>query len=226
MNKTIKTINVPTSRLIHDESIYPRNEVAPEHVSLLVNSIQTGDKLPNILVDKKTERKIVDGIHRFYAYRKLGIKSVNVDVVNASTREEMLRIAIGVNRQNGRPLDRHDIGGCIIKLKKLGVEVKTISSIVKVPLDSVQTIIKNFAFTPVGEPLQLKRGLEKWRGRTLTEKQVKIVNRHAGVNGTFFVEQLISMIEAKIFPDTERFVERMDALIKLWGKTRLGKVKR
>jgi hypothetical protein len=59
------------------------------NVKKIVAGLKKGDKLPPLLVRKyKKGYQVLDGHHRFWAYKSLGVKSIPVQVVPASDIEE------------------------------------------------------------------------------------------------------------------------------------------
>jgi hypothetical protein len=89
---------VPLSDLRPDVGWYPRAGVDWEHVASLREAVRRGDDLPPILVTK--DGRIVDGVHRYYAFQAEGKSSIPVERVSGEEPDLWLR-ALGANLTHG-----------------------------------------------------------------------------------------------------------------------------
>jgi hypothetical protein len=202
--------------IVHDKSIYPRSGVSEFNVGRLVAALQTGAKLPPITVDSASKR-LIDGWHRFEAYKRLETKSINVTLKTYANEADLFADAVRLNVGHGEPLDNYSINNAIIRLEQYGYHREQISQVVRLPISRIEKIERGFAVNEKGQPLALKGGLSHMSGATLTEQQ-QIVNRHySGGRAVFHLRQLSQMLETNMWPQTQTFADEMDRLVKLWS---------
>lgn len=84
-------INISADQLVGFEPDDKMNQPKSKaNVKKIVTGLQQGDKLPPLLVRKyKKGYQVLDGHHRFWAYKKLGVKSIPVQVVPDKDIEEL-----------------------------------------------------------------------------------------------------------------------------------------
>ncbi len=83
-------VDIPTNKLVGFEPDDKMNQSKSKaNVEKIVAGLEKGDKLPPILVRKyKNGYQVLDGHHRFWAYKLAGIKSIPAQVVPAKDIEE------------------------------------------------------------------------------------------------------------------------------------------
>jgi len=83
MAKAVHTI--PITQIILDEEIYPRGGVYPKRVSMFAENIRDGFKIDPIEVQIHPEYidtyRILDGAHRWHAYKEIGATEIPVLIV-------------------------------------------------------------------------------------------------------------------------------------------------
>ena len=84
-------VNIPANQLVgfepDDKMNQPKSKV---NVEKIVAGLKQGSKLPPLLVRKyKNGYQVLDGHHRFWAYKLLGIKSIPAQIVPDSDIEEI-----------------------------------------------------------------------------------------------------------------------------------------
>jgi predicted nucleotidyltransferase len=73
------------------------------NVEKIVAGLKKGDKLPPLLVRKyKDGYQVLDGHHRFWAYKLLGVKSIPAQVVPDSDIEEISKPSVAEGKQPGK----------------------------------------------------------------------------------------------------------------------------
>jgi hypothetical protein len=107
------TAQVGVGRLTVDMTLYPREAVAEEHILALVDALQAGVPLPPLVADEATGR-IVDGVHRWHAYRRhLGPQGkVPVEWRQYPDEAACFLDAVRLNARHGRPLTAEDRARC------------------------------------------------------------------------------------------------------------------
>ena len=84
-------VNIPAIQLVGFEPDDKMNQPKSKaNVKKIVAGLKQGDKLPPLLVRKyKDGYQVLDGHHRFWAYKLLGVKSIPVQIVPDSDIEEI-----------------------------------------------------------------------------------------------------------------------------------------
>ena len=83
MAKTACT--VPIIQIILDEDIYPREGVSPKRVSIFAENMRDGFEIDPIEVqihpDYIEKYRILDGAHRWHAYKEIGATEIPVHII-------------------------------------------------------------------------------------------------------------------------------------------------
>jgi len=84
-------VNIPANQLVGFEPDDKMNQPKSKaNVKKIVAGLKQGDKLPPLLVRKyKDGYQVLDGHHRFWAYKLLGVKSIPAQIVPAEDIEEI-----------------------------------------------------------------------------------------------------------------------------------------
>jgi len=208
---------IPLENLIVDFDMYPRNEVSDQTIAGLIDALQCGRELPPITVCKETNR-IVDGVHRFRAYRKLNYETITAISKTYKNDAELFEDAVRLNSDHGRALDSYDLKKIIIVLGKYEYSNDQIANIVHIPPAKLEKITRSFAIDKEsGEPVPLKRGVLQFAGAPITKQQQQVVKSSSGMEGTYHARQLIMLLEADMWKRTPQFIEAMDSLTVLWN---------
>lgn len=198
-----------------DETLYPRNGVSSINVSRLIHAIDSGAKLPPIIVEAGTYR-LVDGRHRYEAYKHKELKTIDAIEKVYKNEADLYADAVRLNVVHGEPLDLYTIRTAIIRLTSYGYSKEEISEVVRLPVEQITKAERNFAHNEKGEPIALKGGLKHLAGQTLDTHQQEINRRYSGPKALFFVRQLLGMLGNNMHPTTSAFADEMDALCKTW----------
>ncbi len=95
MTKTACTI--PITQIILDEKIYPRGSVHPKRVSMFAENMRDGFKIDPIEVQIHPEYddkyRILDGAHRWYAYKETGATEIPVLIITLDGLDPLLYAA-------------------------------------------------------------------------------------------------------------------------------------
>ena len=104
-------VNIPANQLVGFEPDDKMNQPKSKaNVEKIVAGLKQGDKLPPLLVRKyKDGYQVLDGHHRFWAYKLLGVKSIPAQIVPAEDIEEIDKQGVAENFADGRnPQDKGD----------------------------------------------------------------------------------------------------------------------
>jgi len=95
MAKAVHTI--PITQIILDEEIYPRGGVYPKRVSMFAENIRDGFEIDPIEVQIHPEYgdkyRILDGAHRWHAYKEIGETEIPVHVITLAGVDPLLYAA-------------------------------------------------------------------------------------------------------------------------------------
>ena len=206
-----------TADIVLDESIYPRTRVSEFSIRRLVFALQAGARFPPLVIEAGTKR-LVDGWHRFGAYREEKIETVSIIDKVYATEGELFADAVRLNIGHGEALDQYCTRNAIIRLTDYGFTREHISEAVRLPLDQIEKITHGFAMDELtGKPLALKGGLDYLRGRPLSAGQQAMNRHYSGQKATFYARQIRELLERDMWPNrSEKFIHEMDLLTELW----------
>lgn len=218
------------SVLVLDFSIYPRKEVDSQHAALIQEAIEGGAVLPPIVIDKKTKR-IVDGFHRYRAYKRISRNDPEfvVTCIEKSYRNEaeLFLDAMRYNAEHGRALTKFDRTHCILVAMQLEIADKDIANVLHVQVDAVQKLVADRSaygtngkqkLTPIKSTIKHKAGMK------LSKGQVECNAKLGGMQQTFYVNQVILLIENDLLDvENEKLMERLQMLAELLEKVLVAK---
>ena len=88
---------IPICSIILDEEIYPRKGVSPKRVSMFAENIRDGFEMAPIEVqihpDDESVYRILDGAHRFTAYKGIGATVIEVRIITLDGVDPLLYAA-------------------------------------------------------------------------------------------------------------------------------------
>jgi hypothetical protein len=113
-------VNIPANQLVgfepDDKMNQPKSKV---NVEKIVAGLKQGAKLPPLLVRKyKNGYQVLDGHHRFWAYKLLSVKSIPAQIVPDSDIEEISKQGVAENFADGKNPGRKGLA------KRSGVNTK------------------------------------------------------------------------------------------------------
>jgi hypothetical protein len=99
-------VNIPANQLVgfepDDKMNQPKSKV---NVEKIVAGLKQGAKLPPLLVRKyKNGYQVLDGHHRFWAYKLLSVKSIPAQIVPDSDIEEISKQGVAETRRGQIPM--------------------------------------------------------------------------------------------------------------------------
>ena len=121
-------VNIPANQLVGFEPDDKMNQPKSKaNVKKIVAGLKQGDKLPPLLVRKyKDGYQVLDGHHRFWAYKLIGVKSIPAQIVPAKDIEEISKQGVAENFADGKKPGRKGLA------KRSGVNTKaSVSSLRK-----------------------------------------------------------------------------------------------
>ena len=95
MVQVVRTI--PISQIVLDETIYPRSGVYPKRVSMFAENMRDGFEIDPIEVqihpDDDSKYRILDGAHRFNAYKQIGATEIPLHIITLNGVDPLLYAA-------------------------------------------------------------------------------------------------------------------------------------
>lgn len=211
----MNTNQVLASELVFDFTLYPRVSVDAQHVAYIAEAMRAGASFPPVIVDKKSKR-VIDGFHRIKAVLRLNPDGkIEVEWKSYRNEQEMFLEAVTLNAGHGRTLAMYDRTRCVVVAEALGIDPARIATALHLTVERITELLATRTATFGGGPVPLKRTLLHMAGRRLTKAQEKAQEKLSGMNQVFYVNQLITLIDADLL-DTENPV-LMETLRKLYG---------
>jgi hypothetical protein len=218
---------VSLSDIVEDKALYPRAQVDGTHVSHLIEALRAGVVFPPVVVCSKT-MTLVDGYHRCAAYRRVygENKTISALVMTYRNTGELFADAVRRNGSHGRPLSTSDKVICVQVAGRLGISAATIANALNIRVDRLDGLRLKIGTCP-GTPTEpdatyvpLKMPVRHMQGMELSKEQTEAIKTLGGNNQTFYVNQLLTLIESGLL-DTgnpglmERLALLRDRLVKI-----------
>lgn len=203
----VKTMDLPLSDLVEDMSIYPRHALDHANVARLVRALESGATLPPPVVDHASKR-IVDGWHRYRAYRHVlgpaGVIPVEVRAYHSD--RELVLAAIALNAGHGRQFDKIDEIRCVRMAEAMGIELHRVAVVLHRSDDDVRKLIVRVATVPPGtdgaipgtQYIAVKRPVMHLAGKTLTREQADAQPSVPGVSYLLLTRQLTDAVSLEL----------------------------
>ena len=219
-------MKIKVSKLLFDYNLYPRHKIDPYHVNSMAESLRAGAEMPPVLVDRKSNR-VVDGFHRVSAYRKVYGPNVKIPAILKEWPDEasILEEAGILNASHGRALTTYDKVRYIALAETVHLEPERIASALNIRLERVEELKMERLAGYCLESVALKRTTSHLAGYELTDKQVAYNTKAGGLHQTFYINQVIAMLESDTVNwGNERTVKSLGKLYELLEKVMTVKV--
>jgi len=212
---------VKISELTLDSGLWPRMELNAVHVGWMANMLAGGASLPPIIVDQRG--RVIDGWHRIEAHKHLKREEIACEAVTYEDDAACYADAVARNVVHGRNLTSYELTSAALKLQEMGWTVERIADAIHMSRVKIDGLLDRTVVTEAGrEPL--KRGIpQEYSGSTVTPRQQRAIKGHGGMQATYYVRQVLTLLETGLWPHTEAFREEMDKLMALWKDARRKK---
>ena len=215
-------IAVKIADLIIDYDIYPRESIDSTHVHYIAEAMRAGQEMPPIVIQQKSKR-IVDGVHRWRAMKRLHDDTDEIDVVAKKYKTELAlyQDAVRYNLTHGHTLTRHDRTRVALKLQRdFKLEPDEIAESLNLTSESVNVLLTDKTAQAKLEPIAIKNTIRHMAGRKFSRKQEEANKRLSGMNQIFYVNQVITLLETPGFlkRDDEKLMKRLEELHEELGK--------
>lgn len=214
----MKETMVPIQRLVLDYTLYPRTQVQSVHVCALVEAILSGSALPPIVADEDSYR-IVDGFHRYEAFKRLGIERVPCILKRFGSDADMFEEALRLNASHGRPLAPYERRRCAEIARELGLSLEKVADALHVRIETVSEWVRGFVPTQDGRHVPIKRGLQP--SIPLTQIQQEVNEKWGGMNPLFYARQIIAYLEGGFYrQEQSALAKALDRIVQLWTEVK------
>lgn len=212
--------SVKIDELTYDPELYPR--LGPTDtagvdwytINKYAQEMRAGANFPPIvigIIDEKSyprhgEMIINDGVHRWKAYKKLGLESIDVIIKHYDSKLSFFKDAIEANVTHGRNIPFRDKARLLDLLRENGLEDGVISKIILVPLDKIVDLAKRIVRTENGRTAYLKGPISKaLDAGQITEEEALAVRQGRIQTRTAkgLMKQLIDIVKGKALIPSE-----------------------
>ena len=205
---------------IRDWGMWPRSdaqELDGTNLARIKEAMRAGQKLPPIVVDKKSLR-VVDGFHRLEATIKLYGDNADIEVEFRTYKNdgEMFADAVELNAKSSLPLSPRDKIHCILKGRKLKIPPTVICNALGITDSKYHDFLeKRVATTKSGEKRPIPYGAiqlsdynrakrnKSGVAKPLTLKEEKAINSQNGVVPVIYMRLLLDMLGTDAFPNSD-----------------------
>jgi len=215
MKETAQKVKI--TKLLLDYNLYPREQIQSFHVRQMVEALEAGTILPPIIVDRKSKR-VVDGFHRVRAHRKLYGKDAEVSAIFRTYEGEtqMFIEAIALNATHGRNLTPYDRARCLARAEELKMDPAVVAKALNMTVETLGRLKTERLGYFHTKPIVLKRTTAHLAGEELTEEQFAYNRQAGGMQSTFYIKQIIGMLEAEAIDwEDEKVVKALKHLHQL-----------
>ena len=140
-------VKLPIDKIVIPQGLLPRIfGVKEEKVEEYAEAMESGAEFPPIKVWQKPDGtyQVIDGVHRISAYRKLGKKYIEAEIIQDIEDEvEFMKKAIEENLKHGLPLSKEDKREDARRLYIKGESPELLAKLFKVHLATVYKWIKD-----------------------------------------------------------------------------------
>ncbi len=203
---TVAMKKVKAASIVLDYNLYPRHQVDSHHVAEICEAMRAGVKMPPCITDRKSKRA-VDGFHRIMAELRTNGADAMIEVEERTykTDADLFLDAMRLNAAHGRRMSPYDRTHAILIADQLGIDETAIAGALSLTEEKVAGARTNkTALTGNGKATRtaIKRTIGHMAGKKLNKRQQEANRRLGGMNQTFYVNQVIELLEAKLL-DTE-----------------------
>lgn len=184
------------SELVLDFELYPRGGVDSHHVTEIAAAIEAGSSVPPIVIERRSKR-IVDGFHRWKAFRQLFGEGHKVECIEKSYESDgdLFLDTMRYNASHGRALTQHDKTHCLILGEKFNLSEARIAEALNLTTARIGTLRAGRIGKIGARKFALKQTIRHMAGRQLSAEQETANEKLSGMNQLFYVNQLVTLIE-------------------------------
>ena len=211
------------SKLECDSDIYPRTSLVDNRVNIYKDAMRNGDIFPAIIVESRNGKptgRILDGWHRYEAYRQLDRTDIPVKYLETKDEIDAIRQSFLYNMEHGLPYTSIEIKQYVRTAEELGITYAVISKDINKPEKKVVSITKGFGISTTGKTVALKRGFGHLaKAKRVTKSQIQLMRKWSGGTPTIKVRELTGFFQSGAyigFKEMDVLTKEMDKLTEEW----------
>jgi hypothetical protein len=210
--------------IVIEEHYYPRSHVDWHNVLHYTRALETGAKFPPLVVGKrKTDYVLLDGRHRWSAYKKFGAERVGV-ITSPAPERLWFAEAVRLNISNGIPLSYQERLEAAMRLHRAKLEKGEIAKLIGIPEIELFAAVKERGgwlkpehVKPVILKGPIAKVVKERGGDWLKGEGEKIATVQQSLGAFSSTERMIleatTLLEANLVSDSEAGVTAVKALI-------------
>lgn len=177
-----------------DETLYPRYARSKGTINNYSEAIGSGAKFPPLEIDQNN--RLIDGIHRLMAYDRNGIIDIPVKITHVANEVAFFEAALKANAHHGHRYTHIDYAHMVLKGQELGLSNFDIARLVYVTPGYLDEVTRDwFARDKSGALVPLKRTIRHMKGLTLTDEQLAVNKKLAGMHPSFYANQIVMLCD-------------------------------
>jgi hypothetical protein len=164
-------------------------------VGRLTEAIRAGDPIPPMVVDRESLR-IVDGFHRYHAYKRLKTAEIEVNLEKYPSEAALFLRAVMLNARHGVPLSPQDQGRVFLLAEKLEITRENLADALAIRVSKLGNIERKFGKVHRAGLMYLKPALRHFAGGPVPKEVAEIADGVGGNTGDFYIRQLLMLIRS------------------------------
>ena len=175
----VKTVALSDIQLV--DELYPRQKVDYLYVVRLQDAVRAGVTLPPLRCDQHL--RLIDGRHRYEAYRKLGVEKVEVVIEPVQSEAEFFQKAVEANITHGRMFSPYDLTSIALRLHEdFHYDLPTIAQLLRMPTERLENWLqRRVAVSADLYKVPLKYPFLHYGGQPITPEVEQINQRSRGM---------------------------------------------
>jgi len=172
------------------DALYPRQKVDHIHVLRLMDALKAGVTFPPLRCDQNL--RLIDGRHRYEAYRRLNVPEVTVCIDPVSDDVDFFIKAVEANITHGRPFSPYDLTHIILRLSEdFQYDPDTIAQLLRMPTERVGNWLKRrVAVSPALYKVPLKASFLHYGDKTIPPEVEKVNQYSRGLKWIHALDEL------------------------------------
>lgn len=177
VNKKIKQ-KVELKEITFDEELYPRSGYNWQTTYDYSESMKSGAKFPPILLALfKGKKFLVDGKHRFEAYKVLKKKKIDAIIITGLNRQQIFVEAVKSNIAHGRVLSPYEKRNIILRLKNYKYKFNEISKLIQITPEKLEKFIGTRLINSITGEEIVKSPLKHLAGGDFSPEEIAIIEK-------------------------------------------------
>jgi len=172
------------------DELYPRQKVDHIHVLRLMDALKAGVTFPPLRCDQNL--RLIDGRHRYEAYRRLNVTDVDICIDPVSDDAEFFVKAVEANITHGRPFSPYDLTCIALRLcEDFRYDPTIVAQLLHMPVERVEKWLKQrVAISPALYKVPLKASFMHYGDKTIPPEVEEANQRSRGLKWVQALDEL------------------------------------